>query len=320
MSSDLKPDLDRSWERPEALEADALIERALAEDLPAGDLTSDFLFPEAAEPAPAAGTLPGMGVVARCVAREGGVFCGAPVAEALFAKVDEGVEVSVLASEGAVVSKEDVLLELSGPAAAILRAERVLLNFLQRLCGIASWTARWVDELDGIDVVLLDTRKTTPGWRRLEKYAVRTGGGTNHRFDLSDAIMLKDNHSWILRKAGESTLADWVSTLVAASPAAFLQVEVDSREEYLEALEVSGVDSILLDNFPPGDLTWAVEEKRGRDSAVLLEASGGISLENARRIAETGVDRMSVGALTHSAPALDVSLELSKVFILEQEK
>ena len=236
MSSDLKPDLDRSWERPEALEAAALIERALEEDLPAGDLTSDFLFPEATEPAPAAGTLPGMGVVARCVAREGGVFCGAPVAEALFAKVDEGVDVSVLASEGAVVSKEDVLLELSGPAAAILRAERVLLNFLQRLCGIASWTARWVEELDGIGVVLLDTRKTTPGWRRLEKYAVRTGGGTNHRFDLSDAIMLKDNHSWILRKTGASTLADWVSTLAGASPAAFLQVEGDSREESLEAL------------------------------------------------------------------------------------
>jgi nicotinate-nucleotide pyrophosphorylase (carboxylating) len=177
-----------------------------------------------------------------------------------------------------------------------------------------------VDELDGIGVVLLDTRKTTPGWRRLEKYAVRTGGGTNHRFDLSDAIMLKDNHSWILRKTGASTLADWVSTLAGASPAAFLQVEVDSREEYIEALEVSGIDSILLDNFSPGDLAWAVEEKRGRDSTVLLEASGGISLENARLIAETGVDRMSVGALTHSAPALDVSLELSEVFILEQEK
>ena len=320
MHSEPKSEPDLSWDAPEALEAGALIERALAEDLPAGDLTSDFLFPAGSDEAPAPGVLPGMGVVARCVAREAGVFCGAPVVEALFAELEDEVRVSVLASEGSKVAQGDVLLELSGPAAAVLRAERVLLNFLQRLCGIASWTARWVEELEGIEVVLLDTRKTTPGWRRLEKYAVRSGGGTNHRFDLSDAVMIKDNHSWIMRRSGGTTVADWVSALRAASPGAFLQVEVDSREEYLEALEVDAIDSILLDNFPPGELAWAVEEKRRRESTALLEASGGIGLGNVRQVAETGVDRISVGALTHSAVALDVSLELSELFNLEQKK
>ena len=142
----------------------------------------------------------------------------------------------------------------------------------------------------------------------------------NHRFDLSDGIMIKDNHRWVLGKAGGTVLADWVKTLRESSPGTFLQVEVDSRQEYLEALEVGGIDSILLDNFPPGVLSWAVEEKRSREGCeVLLEASGGISLENVRQVAATGVERISVGALTHSATALDVSLEMSEVFSLEQE-
>jgi len=321
MSSNPKPDSERSWEQEEVLEAAALIDRALAEDLPAGDLTSDLLFPPSAAEAPGPASITGMGIVTRCVAREAGVFCGGPIAESLFDRVDAEVRVSILAAEGEEVPAGAGLIELSGPAASILRAERTLLNFLQRLCGISSWTARWVAELEGVDVVLLDTRKTTPGWRWLEKYAVRMGGGTNHRFDLSDAIMLKDNHAGILRQAGESSMQDWVATLRGARAGTFLQVEVDSREEYLEAIEVSGIDSILLDNFSPGDLAWAVEEKhRRQECEVLLEASGGISLENVRRIAETGVDRISVGALTHSATALDVSLELSEVYILERKK
>ena len=315
---------ERGWARQEAREAAALIERALLEDLPAGDLTTDSLFGDRLEASSGSAGRSGLGIVARCVARQAGCFCGSPIAEALFEKVDRGVEVSVRVPEGGMVSGGEVLLELSGPAAVILRVERVLLNFLQRLCGISSWTARWVAELDGLDAILLDTRKTTPGWRRLEKYAVRMGGGTNHRFDLSDAIMLKDNHSWILRKVGESSLGDWLATLRKGSPEAFLQVEVDSREEFIEALDVDAenrIDSILLDNFSTDELAWAVEERRSRAGCrLLLEASGGIDLENVRRIAETGVERISVGALTHSAPALDVSLELSEVFELEQGK
>ena len=312
------------WARQESQEVAALIERAIQEDLPAGDLTTDSLFVERREASSGSAALSGIGIVARCISRQAGCFCGAPIAEALFERVDQGVEVSVRAPEGAEVAAGDVLLEVSGPAASILRAERVLLNFLQRLCGISSWTARWVAELAGLDAVLLDTRKTTPGWRRLEKYAVRMGGGTNHRFDLSDAIMLKDNHSWILREAGDSSLADWVATLREGSPETFLQVEVDSREEFIESLDVNAenrIDSILLDNFSIDDLAWAVEEKRRRVGCrILLESSGGITLENVRRIAQTGVERISVGALTHSAPAMDVSLEMSEIFELEKEE
>lgn len=321
MSSNPQTDSAGAWSRPQEQEAAALIERALSEDLLSGDLTSDSLFPGSSADSRGGAAVAGVGVVARCVCRQAGVFCGAPVAEALLEKVDPEVKVGVLVAEGSVVADGDAVLELSGPSGSILRAERALLNFLQRLCGISTWTARWVKELDGLDVVLLDTRKTTPGWRRLEKYAVRMGGATNHRFDLSDGIMLKDNHRWILSQAGGSSLVDWVATLRSASPRTFLQVEVDSRQEYLEALDAAGIDSILLDNFSPGELAWAVEEKRNREGCgILLEASGGISLENVRQVARTGVDRISAGALTHSATALDVSLEMSEVFSLEQEK
>lgn len=317
ISSNAQTESAGRWGRPEEQEAAVLIGSALAEDLPAGDLTSDSLFAEGSR---GGGPATGIGVRARCVCPQGGIFCGAPIAEALFEKVDQRVKVKVLAAEGAVVSAGEAVLEFSGPSGSILRAERALLNFLQRLCGISTWTARWVEELEGLDAVLLDTRKTTPGWRRLEKYAVRMGGAVNHRFDLSDGILLKDNHCWILREAGGSSLADWVATLRSDSPGTFLQVEVDSRQEYLEALDVGGIDSILLDNFSPGELAWAVGEKRGRkECGVLLEASGGIRLENVKEIARSGVDRISVGALTHSAAALDVSLEMAEVFSLEQE-
>ncbi len=320
MSSNPQNEPGDAWGRAQQQEASALIERALAEDLPAGDLTSDALFPAAGAASGDDGAVPGAGAVARCVFRKDGVFCGAPVAVELFEKVDPAVKVEVLAGEGSRVEQGAAVLELSGPCGSILRGERALLNFLQRLCGISTWTASWVRELDGMESVLLDTRKTTPGWRRLEKYAVRMGGAVNHRFDLSDGIMIKDNHRWVLGKAGGTVLADWVKTLRESSPGTFLQVEVDSRQEYLEALEVGGIDSILLDNFPPGELSWAVEEKRSRQGCeVLLEASGGISLENVRQVAATGVERISVGALTHSATALDVSLEMSEVFSLEQE-
>ena len=320
MSSTPRTESDDAWGQAQQQEASALIDRALAEDLPAGDLTSDSLFPSGPDVSAGGGVVAGAGVVARCVFRQEGVFCGGAIAGALFERVDPAVKVEVLAAEGSRVEQGAAVLELSGPCGSVLRGERVLLNFLQRLCGISTWTALWVRELDGMESVLLDTRKTTPGWRRLEKYAVLMGGAVNHRFDLSDGIMLKDNHRWVLRKAGGTALADWVETLRESAPGTFLQVEVDSRQEYLEALDVAGIDSILLDNFPPGELSWAVEEKRGRrDCSVLLEASGGISLENVRQVAATGVERISVGALTHSATALDVSLEMSEVFSLEQE-
>ena len=178
-------------------------------------------------------------------------------------------------------------------------------------------TAEWVAALGESDAQLVDTRKTTPGWRYLEKYAVRCGGARNHRFNLSDGILVKDNHIAVLRELGRGDFADWVATLRADSPGHFLQVEVDTREQFLVVIELS-VDSILLDNFPVDDLRWAVERRNSRDPASpVLEASGGIQLKNIRAIAETGVDRSSVGALTHSAPSLDVALDIVDAFELQ---
>ena len=204
-------------------------------------------------------------------------------------------------------------LRVTGPMVDILRLERVSLNFLQRLCGVATETRRWADDLAGTGVALLDTRKTIPGWRLLEKYAVRVGGGENHRGSLSDAFLLKDNHAEALRALGWGGTGDWVRRMRDHAPGLTVEVEVSTREEFLEALE-AGADIVLLDNFSLEDIRWAVATRDSSGgSAPLLEASGGIVRSALAEIAATGIERISVGHLTHSARALDLGLDLVRV-------
>jgi len=288
----------------EAEEASWLIERAFAEDLPAGDLTTLGLF--------SPGAPGGAGIPMRAVfaTRSRGVLCGVPVIERLFRSKAPGVVLRGTRGDGHRLDAGERFLEIAGAASEILPLERIALNFLQRLSGVATETARWVDALAGTRARLLDTRKTTPGWRRLEKYAVRAGGGQNHRMSLSDGILLKDNHRALLAGGATRRVRDWVEALRRASPGAFLQIEVDGREEFLEALDARP-DSILLDNLGPADLAWAVETRDRRGpGGPSLEASGGMRLDNVRQVALSGVDRISVGALTHSAPALDIGLDV----------
>ena len=285
-------------------EASWLIERAIGEDLPAGDLTTLGLFSPGA-PGDAAAPMR-----AAFATRSRGVLCGVPVIELLFRARAPGVLLRGSRSDGHRLAPGERFLEIAGAASEILPLERIALNFFQRLSGVATETARWVDALAGTRARLLDTRKTTPGWRRLEKYAVRAGGAQNHRMSLSDGILLKDNHRAALLGAGAGRVRDWVDALRRASPGVFLEVEVDGREEFLEALDARP-DSILLDNFALGDLAWAVETRdRRAPDGPRLEASGGIRLDNVRQVALCGVDRISVGALTHSAPALDIGLDV----------
>ncbi len=262
---------------------------ALAEDIGAGDVTTD-----ATVPADAVG-------VADLLVKEAGVVCGVRVAETTFRALDPDIRFEALASDGDVVDAPAVVARVSGSERAILTGERVALNFLGRLSGIATLTRRYVDAIDSTGASVLDTRKTTPGLRELEKYAVACGGGRNHRFGLDDAVLVKDNH---LRAAGSVSAA---VELVRAATALPIEVECDTLDQVAEALDV-GVDAILLDNMTPDQLREAVALTRGR---VRLEASGGVTLDTIRAIAETGVDEISVGALTHSARSLDVSLELT---------
>ena len=290
----------------EERQAELLIEQALEEDLPGGDATTDPLF----DALDGADTL----LEVSFVARAPGVLAGLPVVELLFSRAAPDVALRPLRSDGESLEPGASFLSAKGRAADILRLERTALNFLQRLCGIATTVATWVHTIrqhapDGREVALLDTRKTTPAWRYLEKYAVRCGGGRNHRMNLSDGIMLKDNHLALLRRGTGGRLADWVRKVRERAPRLFVQVEVDTPEEYREALDLP-VDAILLDNFTVENLRWAVETRDavGRDRP-LLEASGGIQLADVGEIASTGVDRISVGALTHSAAALDIGLD-----------
>jgi nicotinate-nucleotide pyrophosphorylase (carboxylating) len=262
---------------------------ALAEDIGAGDVTTD-----ATVSADAVGT-------AELVVKEPGVVCGLRVAEAAFRALDPDLRFESLAADGDTVEAGAVVARVSGSARAILTGERVALNFLGRLSGIASLTRRYVDAIEGTGVVVLDTRKTTPGLRALEKDAVVAGGGRNHRFGLDDAVLIKDNH---LRAARSLRAAVELTRAVSDLP---IEVECESLEQVHEALEL-GVDAILLDNMTLGELREAVTLA---GEHARLEASGGVSLDTIRAIAETGVDEISVGALTHSARSLDVSLELT---------
>jgi len=262
---------------------------ALAEDVGAGDVTT-----EATVEADAVG-------IAELVVKEPGVVCGLGAAEAVFRALDPEVRFEALVEEGTPVERMTVVAVASGPLRAILTGERVALNFLGRLSGIATLTRSYVDAVAGTDVAILDTRKTTPGLRLLEKHAVACGGGRNHRFGLDDAVLVKDNH---LAAAGSVRAA--VERLRAATDLP-IEVECDTLAQVSEAL-ATGVDAILLDNMTPDELVTAVALAHGH---ARLEASGGVTLESVRAIAETGVDEISIGALTHSARSLDVSLELS---------
>ena len=266
-----------------------LIERALAEDLGSGDLTSRAVLPEGSR---ARGTI---------VQKAPGVVAGIDVARAVFERADPSIAFEAVAPEGE-WREGGPVAELEGPTAGILAAERTALNFLGLLSGVATLTARYLAAVEGTGATILDTRKTVPGLRALQKQAVVTGGGRSHRAGLHDAILVKENHA---RAAGG--VAEAARRALAGAPAGVMvEVEVESVEE-LDAVLDAGVERILLDNMSLADQRAAVERSRGR---AQLEASGGITLETVRAVAETGVDFISVGALTHSAPALDVSLLL----------
>jgi nicotinate-nucleotide pyrophosphorylase (carboxylating) len=266
-----------------------LIDRALAEDVGSGDLTTAAVVAEGAR---------GRALIDQ---RAPGVPAGLPVAEAVFMRVDPELRWRAYAPEGQ-WREPGPLAEVLGSAAAILTAERVALNFLGRLSGIATLTARYVQAVEGTGVQILDTRKTTPGMRGLEKEAVRAGGGRNHRAGLYDAVLVKENHAAIAGGVGEAA-----RRALGGAGEATVEVECATLEDVAEAL-AAGAGRLLLDNMAPALLRRAVELVGGRAE---LEASGGITLENVRAVAETGVDFVSVGALTHSATALDFSLLLS---------
>lgn len=242
---------------------------------------------------------------ARLLAKQDGVLAGLPVFEAAFKLVNPSASVTTRASDGDQFRKGEILAEVTGPVRGILQAERVALNFLQRLSGTATLTREFVDSVAGTNAVILDTRKTTPGMRDFEKYAVRCGGGTNHRRDLAVMAMIKDNHREALARA-ELSLAEGVRNIRHRTPGIAVEVEIDSLEDLDAALEARP-EWVLLDNMPPTEMAEAVRRCGGR---AKLEASGGVTLETVRAIAETGVDAISVGALTHSAKALDLSLDL----------
>jgi nicotinate-nucleotide pyrophosphorylase (carboxylating) len=263
---------------------------ALAEDVGDGDLTTEALVPEDVR------------CRAQLLLEEPGVVCGVAAAAAVFRALDPAAHVVPTLEDGAVVAAlPAVLAEVEGPARAVLTGERTALNLLGRLCGIASLTRRFVDLVEGTGATILDTRKTTPGLRALEKYAVRCGGGRNHRAGLYDALLVKENH---LRLAGGISAA--VATLRDREPGLPVEVEAETLEQVGEALE-AGAERILLDNMTPEEVARAVALVGGR---AQLEASGGVSLATVRAYAETGVDFVSVGALTHGARSLHVSLEV----------
>ena len=266
-----------------------IVHAALAEDIGAGDVTT-----EATVAPDAVGT-------AELLVKQSGVVCGLRAAEATFLALDPEIRFEALARDGDVVEPPAVVARVSGSLRAILTGERVALNFVGRLSGIATLTRRYVAAIEGTGATVLDTRKTTPGLRALEKHAVACGGGRNHRFGLGDAVLVKDNH---LRAAGSIAAA---VELVRAASDLPVEVECETLDQVDDALE-AGVDAILLDNMTLDDLREAVRVTAGR---ARLEASGGVNLDTIRAIAETGVDEISVGALTHSAHSLDVSLELT---------
>jgi nicotinate-nucleotide pyrophosphorylase (carboxylating) len=272
------------------------IAAALEEDIGHGDITTEFFVPEA------------LHATGRIVAHEPAIVAGTGAAAEVFRRVDSATDVQVVHTDGDAVVAGDVVIELRGLARSILKAERVALNFLQRLCGIATLTRQFVDAAGNHPAKILDTRKTTPGLRALQKAAVFAGGGINHRSGLYDMVLVKDNH--LAAFGGLSGFADQIRRLRKERPNVRIEVEADNLEQVRAFVEIEGIDVILLDNMTPAQIREALALRRNN---IKFEASGGITLKTVRRIAATGVDYISVGALTNAAPAIDLGLELAHV-------
>ena len=273
-----------------------LIDLALREDIGSGDITTDYFISENDQAS------------ARILAQERAVVAGTEVAAAVFRRLDPDLRVEVVQKDGAIVAGGTAVLEARGRARSILTAERVALNFLQRLSGIATLTHQFVEAAGNNGAKILDTRKTTPGLRRFEKAAVVAGGGGNHRFGLYDMVLVKDNH--LLMRAGLANLTAAIERVRRERPGMRIEVEADNLDQVRAFLEIDGIEVILLDNMRAAEMREAVAIGKGK---VKFEASGGINLKNVRQIAASGVDFVSIGALTHSAPAIDFSLELTHV-------
>lgn len=269
----------------------AAIDLALAEDIGAGDVTALSTVPASAT------------AIGEMLMKQAGVISGLEAARYVFDRIDASIRMEALANDGDLVTSGDIIVRLAGPARSLLTAERTALNLLQRLSGTATMTAAFVAAVSGTNATIVDTRKTTPGLRALEKQAVRHGGGSNHRFGLSDGVLIKDNHLAAIGGADRVTKA--VRAARANAPHTMkIEVEVTTLAETAEAV-AAGADIIMLDNMSTAEMTEAVKLVAGQ---ALTEASGGVRLDTVRAIAETGVDLISVGALTHSAPSLDISL------------
>ena len=284
----------------EPFEIEGAVDRALAEDLSAGDPTTDSLIP------------PGRTSRAKVVAKAEGILAGGEVAIAVWKRLDPSIRIASLLPDGSSVSPSDpasgrqghVIAEIEGGTDAILKGERTAINFLQHLSGVATETNRFVSAVEGLPARIVDTRKTVPGLRALQKYAVRVGGGSNHRINLGDGVLIKDNHIEALRSQGDG-LGEAVRR-ARARHTLRVEIEVETMAQVAEALK-AGADILLLDNMTVAEMAEAVAAVDGR---ALTEASGNISLENVREVAATGVDIISIGRITHSARALDISLDL----------
>jgi nicotinate-nucleotide pyrophosphorylase (carboxylating) len=272
------------------------IAAALKEDIGKGDITTEFFVPEA------------LHASGRIVAHEPAVVAGTETATEIFRRIDPATDIQIVRQDGEAVVAGDIVIEVRGLARSILKAERAALNFLQRLCGIATLTRQFVDAVGNHPAKILDTRKTTPGLRVLEKAAVVAGGGVNHRSGLYDMVLVKDNHLAAL--GGLSGFADQIRRLRKERPNIRIEVEADDLEQARAFVEIDGIDVILLDNMVPAQIREALALRRNN---IKFEASGGITLKSVRRIAATGVDYISIGALTNSARAVDLGLEMTHV-------
>jgi len=272
------------------------IAAALKEDIGTGDITTEFFVPDS------------LHASGRIVSREKAIVAGSGAAAEVFRKLDPSIDVQIIRGDGTEVAAGDVIIEVCGLARSILKGERVALNFLQRLCGIATLTRQFVDAVGNHSVKILDTRKTTPGLRALEKAAVVAGGGENHRFGLYDMVLVKDNH--LATFEGLSSFADRIRQLRQERPNVRIEVEADDLEQVRAFAEIEGIDVILLDNMTTAQIREAIAL---REDNIKFEASGGITLRNVNRIAATGVDYISVGSLTHAAHAIDIDLEMTHV-------